>query len=86
MAKDLLTYFFMVFFFLLSPFHTIKHALYNYIKSLCFMGSYVAVLKYFLCKTKNFRHKMDGKQKKKKKDLNQLMKIRTDFPKNGKHK
>ncbi|KAL4444542.1 hypothetical protein ABPG74_016835 [Tetrahymena malaccensis] len=43
-----------------EPIATIKHTLYNYIKSLCFMGSYVAVLKYFLCKTKNWRRRIDG--------------------------
>jgi hypothetical protein len=32
----------------------------KYIKSLIFMGSYVAILKYMLCKVKNIRGKVDG--------------------------
>lgn len=43
------------------PIPTLKHALWNYIKSLMFMASYVGALKYLLCFTKNVRGTIDGK-------------------------
>jgi len=43
-----------------DPVKTMKRVIIKYIKSLIFMGSFVASLKYMLCKTKNFRGKVDG--------------------------
>mmetsp|Transcript_10482 Transcript_10482/g.932 ORF Transcript_10482/g.932 Transcript_10482/m.932 type:complete len:115 (+) Transcript_10482:252-596(+) len=43
-----------------SPVSTLKTAAWNYFKSVMFMASYVGILKYMLCKTKNFRGKIDG--------------------------
>jgi len=43
-----------------EPIKTLKSTIINYLKSLCFMGAYVAILKYGLCKFKNIRGKIDG--------------------------
>ena len=45
----------------LRPIPTLRHFFWGLFKSLAFMASYVAVLRYFLCFTKNTRGKIDGK-------------------------
>jgi len=42
-----------------EPKKTISRAFLQYIKSICFMASYIAILKYTLCAAKNIRHKVD---------------------------
>lgn len=43
-----------------NPGKTLGLAFYHYIKSVAFIALYVALCKYFLCKLKNLRGKMDG--------------------------
>jgi hypothetical protein len=43
-----------------EPGKTLGHTIVSYLKSVCFMSLYVCILKYSLCKTKNFRHAVDG--------------------------
>ena len=45
---------------MLSPTKTITKATISYVKSICFMSTYIAILKYTLCKAKNIRGRIDG--------------------------
>jgi len=43
-----------------DPTKTITKATISYVKSICFMSTYIAILKYTLCKAKNIRGRIDG--------------------------
>eukprot|EP01017_Pseudomicrothorax_dubius_P040514 TRINITY_DN6345_c0_g1_i1.p1 TRINITY_DN6345_c0_g1~~TRINITY_DN6345_c0_g1_i1.p1 ORF type:complete len:202 (-),score=48.24 TRINITY_DN6345_c0_g1_i1:171-776(-) len=44
-----------------KPLKTLLHTLIGYVKSLCFLSSYVAILRYVLCRMQNLRRTIDYK-------------------------